>query len=119
MEIVDYARRSLRVLNVDQWQGDYPDRATFEGDIERGELYKLMHGGDLAGFFMLSDREEPTYADITDGKWSSDAPYCVMHRSAIAEEYRGNGSRATLSNVLRADAQPRAALCQDRHAPQQ
>ena len=91
MEIVDYARRSLRVLNVDQWQGDYPDRATFEGDIERGELYKLMHGGDLAGFFMLSDREEPTYADITDGKWSSDAPYCVMHRSAIAEEYRGNG----------------------------
>ena len=91
MEIVDYARKSLRALNVDQWQGDYPDRATFEGDIERGELYKLMHGGDLAGFFMLSDREEPTYADITDGKWSSDAPYCVMHRSAIAEEYRGSG----------------------------
>ena len=91
MEIVAYARRSLRALNVDQWQGDYPDRATFEGDIERGELYKLMHGGDLAGFFMLSDREEPTYADITDGKWSSDAPYCVMHRSAIAEEYRGSG----------------------------
>ena len=91
MEIVDYARKSLRALNVDQWQGDYPDRATFEGDIERGELYKLMHGDDLAGFFMLSDREEPTYADITDGKWSSDAPYCVMHRSAIAEEYRGSG----------------------------
>ena len=91
MEIVAYARRSLGALNVDQWQGDYPDRATFEGDIERGELYKLMHGGDLAGFFMLSDREEPTYADITDGKWSSDAPYCVMHRSAIAEEYRGSG----------------------------
>ena len=91
MEIVAYARRSLRALNVDQWQGDYPDRATFEGDIERGELYKLMHGDDLAGFFMLSDREEPTYADITDGKWSSDAPYCVMHRSAIAEEYRGSG----------------------------
>ena len=91
MEIVAYARRSLRALHVDQWQGDYPDRAAFEGDIERGELYKLMHGGDLAGFFMLSDREEPTYADITDGKWSSDAPYCVMHRSAIAEEYRGSG----------------------------
>ena len=91
MEIVAYARKSLRALNVDQWQGDYPDRATFEGDIERGELYKLMHGEDLAGFFMLSDREEPTYADITDGKWSSDAPYCVMHRSAIAEEYRGSG----------------------------
>ena len=91
MEIVAYARKSLKALHVDQWQGDYPDRATFEGDIERGELYKLMHGGDLAGFFMLSDREEPTYADITDGKWSSDAPYCVMHRSAIAEEYRGSG----------------------------
>ncbi|MEI3086254.1 MAG: hypothetical protein V8S87_09815 [Oscillospiraceae bacterium] len=48
MEIVAYARKSLRALNVDQWQGDYPDRATFEDDIERGELYKLMHGGDLA-----------------------------------------------------------------------
>ena len=45
---------------------------------------------------MHSEREEPTYADITDGKWTADMPYCVLHRAAVAAEYRGTGLSAQL-----------------------
>ena len=91
MEIVADARRSLKKHRVDQWQGAYPAAENIEADIERGECYVLRHGNDIAGFLMVTDRHEPSYDDITDGKWSSDAPYCVMHRTAVAKEYRGTG----------------------------
>lgn len=91
MEIVAYARRSLKRHRVDQWQGDYPSREVFTADIRRGELYALRHGGELAAFFLISDRPEPCYEEISDGKWTADIPYCVLHRCAVAEEYRGTG----------------------------
>jgi len=91
MEIVADAKRSLKKHRVDQWQGDYPTSVAFEQDVENGELYVLCHGEDVAGFLMVTSRPEPCYDDITDGKWSSDAPYCVMHRTAVAAEYRGTG----------------------------
>jgi len=91
MEIVADAKRSLKKHRVDQWQGDYPTAAAFEQDVANNELYVLCHGEDIAGFLMVTARPEPSYADITDGKWSSDAPYCVMHRTAVAAEYRGSG----------------------------
>ena len=91
MEIVADARRSLKKHGVDQWQGEYPTAAVIEADIERGECYVLRHGGDIAGFLMVTDRPEPSYDSISDGKWSSDAPYCTLHRTAVAREYRGSG----------------------------
>ncbi len=91
MQIVADARAGLRRFNVDQWQGKYPTDGVFAADIERGECFLLRHGADIAGFFVLSTREEPCYADITDGKWSADMPYCVLHRTAVAAEYRGSG----------------------------
>ena len=89
MEIVRDARDSLRRYNVDQWQGDYPTAEVFRGDIERGECFLLRHGDEVAGFFVLSTRPEPSYDDITDGKWTADMPHCVLHRIAVAAEYRG------------------------------
>ena len=91
MEIVDYARQSLRRHRVDQWQGEYPSEEIFQQDIQRGELYVLRHGGELASFFLVTDRPEPCYEEITDGKWTPDLPYCVLHRCAVAREYRGTG----------------------------
>lgn len=91
MEIVDYARQSLRRHRVDQWQGEYPGEEIFQQDIQRGELYVLRHGGELASFFLVTDRPEPCYEEITDGKWTPDLPYCVLHRCAVAREYRGTG----------------------------
>lgn len=89
--IVAQARALLKRRGVDQWQGDYPNEAAFRFDIDRGECFVVSHGGETAAFFTLSTREEKTYADITDGKWTADMSCCVLHRAAVAEKYRGSG----------------------------
>ena len=96
LKITEDARASLRKYRVDQWQGEYPTREIFENDIRIGECYVICHGDEAAAFFVHSEREEPTYTDITDGKWTADMPYCVLHRAAVAAEYRGTGVSAQL-----------------------
>ena len=91
MEMIEYARYSLKKLRVDQWQGEYPAKEDILKDIENSECYVVLHGDEKAAFFMLSQRPDPNYDSITDGKWSADMPYCVLHRAAVAEKYRGSG----------------------------
>lgn len=91
LEITAQARRYLWENKVDQWQDQYPNEAVFRTDLARGDCYVLTYGTRLAGFFVLSDRPEPCYDALTDGKWSSDAPYCVLHRCAVGAEFRGSG----------------------------
>ena len=89
LRIVGDARASLKKHGVDQWQGPYPDERAFLFDMERGECFVVCHGEEVAGFFTLSTREEKCYGEITDGKWTADMPYCVLHRAAVAAGYRG------------------------------
>ena len=91
LRIVGDARASLKRHGVDQWQGPYPDEKAFLFDMDRGECFLLLHGEEIAGFFTLSTREEKCYEEITDGKWTADLPYCVLHRAAVAAGYRGSG----------------------------
>ncbi len=76
---------------IGQWNGDYPARQDFLEDMARSECYVLTCGGSVGGFFTLSTRPEASYAAITDGKWSSDEQYAVIHRCAVAEKWRGSG----------------------------
>ena len=91
MNIVGQAQRYLKSNRVDQWQDGYPNEAAFRIDMERGEFFVLAYGDQIAGFFTLSSQPDACYDEITDGKWSSNAPYCVLHRCAIAAEFRGSG----------------------------
>ena len=90
-QILQYARKTLKKHRVDQWQGDYPAAEDIEKDIEEGKCYLLKHGGETAGFYVLSAEHEANYDAITDGKWSNEEPYCVLHRCAVSEKYRGSG----------------------------
>jgi GNAT superfamily N-acetyltransferase len=100
--IRDEARASLHRHGVDQWQGTYPEDEVFLRDIERGECFVLLHGAEIAGFFTLSTREEPSYAAITDGKWTEGMAYCVLHRAAVAQKYRGGQMAAYLMKCVEA-----------------
>ena len=91
LRIVSDSRASLRRHHVDQWQGPYPAAEHFRFDMDRGECFVVLHGAEVAAFFTLSTREEETYAGITDGKWTEGMAYCVLHRAAVAGEYRGSG----------------------------
>lgn len=96
MLIVRQAKNSLKKHRVDQWQGNYPNEAVFCNDIDRGECFMLMYGKRVAGFFVLSTEPEEHYESIRDGKWSREEPYCVLHRAAVAAEFRGSGISAEL-----------------------
>ena len=106
LEIVQAARESLGRFGIDQWQGPYPGAERFEEDIRLNQCFIVEHAGDTGAFFVLSTLPEPSYDDITDGKWSADMPCCVLHRAAVAREYRGSGMSQALMRC--ADEQARA-----------
>ena len=91
LRIVGEARESLKRQRADQWQGPYPAEEHFRFDMDRGELFVILHGEEIAAFFTLSTREEKSYAAITDGKWTEGPDAAVLHRCAVAEKYRGSG----------------------------
>ena len=101
LALVDGARALLKSRRIDQWQGAYPDEAVLRADICGGACFVLCHGAEIAAFFVLSAAHEAGYDAITDGKWASEEPYTVIHRSAVADKYRGTG----LSDLLLDEAE--------------
>ena len=100
LKIVADAKAVLKKRRVDQWQGDYPQKSDFEKDIAAGECYLVLHGEETAAFFTLNCNLEKCYDAITDGKWSPDVNYCVLHRVAVAEKYRGSGISSYLMKCV-------------------
>ncbi len=90
MEII-LAQAKALLIPIGQWNSSYPAREDFESDMTRGECYVLTCGGAVGGFFTLSTQPETGYDAITDGKWSSDQPYAVIHRCAVAQQWHGSG----------------------------
>ena len=111
LEIVQTARESLGRWHIDQWQGPYPDAERFREDIRLGQCFMLEHGEDRAGFFVLSPLHEPGYDAITDCRWSADLPYCVLHRAAVAREYRGSGMSQALMRCAEEQARVYGLKC--------
>lgn len=89
LRITADAKHGLKKFGVDQWQGPYPEACDFEADISRGENFVVLHGDEICAFFTVASRPEKTYDDIRDGRWSSEKPYCVIHRLAVGKEWRG------------------------------
>ena len=111
LEIVQDARESLARFHIDQWQGPYPGAERFREDIRLNQCFILENAGDTVGFFVLSPLEEPGYAAITDGKWSADMPYCVLHRAAVAKEYRGSGASQAMMRCAEEQARAYGLRC--------
>ena len=69
----------------------------------------LTHRSEVAAFFVLTDGPEPDYDRITDGKWHSEMPYCVLHRNAVKSDYRGTGASKVLIETVEKLAAERGA----------
>ncbi len=92
LAIAQQARNYLRRHRVDQWQGDYPNADTFRADIAAGTCRVLTYQGAVAAMFTLSRTPEPAYDALTDGRWRSDRDHAaVLHRNAVAADWRGTG----------------------------
>ena len=92
LAIVQQARNYLRRHRVDQWQGEYPNADTFRADIAAGACHVLTYQGTVAAMFTLSRTPEAAYDALTDGRWRSDRDHAaVLHRNAVAADWRGTG----------------------------
>lgn len=89
-EIIKHAKRRLKSNHIDQWQNGTPNLKMLFLDILRGESYVLKNKARVLATAMVSNREEETYRAI-EGQWSSNTPYTVIHRFAIADDYYGKG----------------------------
>lgn len=111
MLIVRQAKNSLRRHRVDQWQGIYPTQESFLEDMGRGECFVVCCGETVAGVFTLSVQKEACYDGISDGKWSPCEDYCVLHRIAVAAEYRSSGLAQKLIKLVQQQAREFGKSC--------
>lgn len=91
--IFEEARRTIAALGIDQWQNGYPNTDIITEDIEKGRSY-CVRDGEICGTFAVILDGEPTYDEIFDGNWlsnASDEEYMAIHRVAVSVSSRGKG----------------------------
>jgi acetyltransferase, GNAT family len=91
MRLLDIGRqRMVATGNTQQWVQGYPQRATVEEDLRRGQCYVGEDAGRVVATFVLAEGPDRTYAHIWQGQWlHNDCPYHVIHRMAADETQRG------------------------------
>lgn len=97
MEIYSYARKFMAEHgNPNQWgPTNWPPEELIHNDIKDGNSYVCVNDeGKVIGtfFYVYGDDIEPTYRDITDGKWMDESPYGVVHRIAGDGSEKGIGA---------------------------
>lgn len=86
MDVFRKARGIMRSSgNMNQWNDGYPSEEIVRRDIDNGHSYVLCEDGKVVATMAFIPGPDPTYAEIYDGGWLSDAPYHVIHRIAVAE----------------------------------
>lgn len=96
LEIYAYARRFMAETgNPNQWGTTTPQVSQLEDDIQKGDLYVLIHDDQIHGVFYFYIGLDPTYGFIEDGQWRSDTPYGTIHRIA------GDGSGGVLAAAVK------------------
>lgn len=88
MEIVCQAQKFIRAQGFDQWSNGYPKKEQFIVDMQKQACYVMERKDEILGFMTLLFEKEGAYDDIS-GRWLSDYPYGVIHRSAVKASYRG------------------------------
>ena len=89
-EFINDARAYHEQLGFEQWHPEYPTLDTIKNDIMDGTAYVFADNGEPLGYCCIIFEEEPAYRNI-DGKWTTDAPYAVVHRMAFGKNTRGRG----------------------------
>ncbi len=97
MEIYAFARAAMAAQgNPRQWgPTNWPPEALIHQDIREGHSYVCTNdAGQVIGtfFFICGPDIEPTYRNITGGKWRDDSPYGVVHRIAADGSQKGTGA---------------------------
>ena len=112
MSIYAYARSFMQETgNPNQWGNHFPPEELIHNRIRDKQLFVLEENGTLHGAFAFIIGEDPTYLQIDDGSWLSDAPYGTIHQVASDGTIHGFFSQI----VDYCWAQPACHFDQDRY----
>ena len=107
-EIYAYARAFMESHgNPNQWGKTNPPHEWLVDDIEKKLLHVIEDESGIHGVFYFYIGDDPTYGEIEDGSWQSNARYGTIHR--IAADGSGGILRTAvefckgLSNHIRID----------------
>ena len=94
MEIYAHARKFMKDHgNPNQWgPTNWPPEALIHDDIRDGNSYVCLNEKDqvIGTFFFIHGEDiEPTYREISEGRWLDSSPYGVMHRLASDGSEKG------------------------------
>lgn len=96
MRLFERAKGIMRASgNLHQWGVGYPSEAVMRADIGLGVCYVVTgeSGGEIEATMAFIPGPDPTYSYIEGGEWLDDAPYCVIHRIAVAAPGKGYARR--------------------------
>lgn len=72
-----------------QWNEHYPNQATFENDVKRGELFVIEKNGLIVGCIVISTIMDAEYIPI---KWmTANTNNVYIHRLAVHPNQQGKG----------------------------
>jgi GNAT superfamily N-acetyltransferase len=90
-EIMNILRKTIIEMHSyhnNQWDELYPQEKDFMNDIHQGDLYVSERDGRLVAFICVNKLEPAEYRGLN---WSSTKDVMVIHRMAVAPEYRRKG----------------------------
>jgi len=99
MAIFHQAQAALKNMNVDQWQNGYPSKQIILSDIDEEISYIVKNNNQIIATAAIFVGNERTYDKIYAGEWITDnKPYCVIHRIAVRDDYKGRNIASHLIN---------------------
>ena len=97
MDIYAYAREYMKNHgNPNQWgPTNWPPEELIHSDINQGNSYVCLNDSEqvVGVFYYVYGKDiEPTYRTISDGKWTGNDTYGVVHRVAGDGSEKGIGA---------------------------
>ena len=90
MDILNAGREFQREQGFIQWPDGYPDEESIRCDLRDGLGYVVKVDCVIAAYMYIGFDGDPAYPKIK-GSWNHNGPYAVVHRIAIAPEFRDRG----------------------------
>jgi len=91
VEVYTNAREFMHSLGNDQWDKNYPNERIIQSDIDNKESFVCSIKEKIMGVFVFTFKTEPYYENLTEGSWSKESPYSVLHRLGMSIQYRSQG----------------------------
>lgn len=91
MSIIKQAQAYFKEQGIDQWQNGYPNEEVINDDIKNEKSYVMIKDNEIVATTVISFDKELSYKNIIDGEWITNGDYCVIHRVAVDNTYKGLG----------------------------